>query len=503
MKSTQCVAATAVTCLLLFGTKWASYLGSPPLFLTDLLLGTAVAHQLASRALLRGGRSQALTYQHPGAGVVTTLLIVGLLRAAFADGDLLIVLRDFVPYAYAVIALVAYTSCRRAATKGLERTASLVRASLVGHLLWVALVQVAPNLTNGAPLVAQGVRLFSIRTDVDGALLAATTALFLWRWLVSGGPRNWFVAAAAGALTVSLESRTALLALVACVTLALLRGLSSPRAEEHRSRSVRRVLVLALLPLLIVPILYALPTTSAGGRLLSTFRQGPAVGEMAVQGSAAGTTGARVEAWRAVVEYTTDDPGRLILGVGFGPDFMADSGARVLLLGRGDVRAVRSPHNFLLNTFARLGLLGLSLVLLTFVIALRLAVVASRGNTELAQQSSLIVIALAVAAMTGVVLEAPFGAIPFFWAFGLLMGLARGAIPEGDDLRAVFLPSVRGGALPRHAAIPMTSANPVGFSGAEANRRTGMKGSKHSAPGYDKASIASGRKAAGEGPSND
>lgn len=49
MRAVQAVSGTVAVFLLLAGTKWASYLGSAPLYLTDALLTLAVVHRLASR----------------------------------------------------------------------------------------------------------------------------------------------------------------------------------------------------------------------------------------------------------------------------------------------------------------------------------------------------------------------------------------------------------------------------------------------------------------------
>ena len=48
-RAVQAVSGTFAVCLLLAGTKWASYLGSAPLFLTDTLLALAVFHHLVSQ----------------------------------------------------------------------------------------------------------------------------------------------------------------------------------------------------------------------------------------------------------------------------------------------------------------------------------------------------------------------------------------------------------------------------------------------------------------------
>jgi hypothetical protein len=77
----------------------------------------------------------------------------------------------------------------------------------------------------------------------------------------------------------------------------------------------------------------------------------------------------------------------------------------------------------LLNYYARLGLVGLGLFLALVVSLVRAAwhlVITTRPRTvDLAQV--LITATLLLASLVGVILESPFGAVPFFWALGQLV----------------------------------------------------------------------------------
>ena len=161
--------------------------------------------------------------------------------------------------------------------------------------------------------------------------------------------------------------------------------------------------------------------------------------------SAQGTTRARLMAWDKVLDYTFEDPVRTVIGVGFGTDFLRLSDGDVPL-GRGI--GVRSPHNYLLTCFARLGLVGLMLVvaLLSALLAVALSTLWTGRPDELTSLSALLVVSIFVVSMFGVVLESPatnerasrpgirklgavlespFGALPFFWAAGILLGMHR------------------------------------------------------------------------------
>jgi O-antigen ligase len=140
--------------------------------------------------------------------------------------------------------------------------------------------------------------------------------------------------------------------------------------------------------------------------------------------SAQGTKRARLIAWERVVTYTLDDPVRSAVGVGFGPDFLRLSDGD-LPIGRG--MGVRSPHNYLITSFARLGFVGLaSVVVLLAGLAATVVRTVRRGSPDdLTSLCVLLVISLLVVALLGVILESPFGAAPFFWAAGILLTGAR------------------------------------------------------------------------------
>jgi O-antigen ligase len=88
---------------------------------------------------------------------------------------------------------------------------------------------------------------------------------------------------------------------------------------------------------------------------------------------------------------------------------------------------VRSPHNYLLNTWARLGLVGVGLVLGLMIAALRVARLVARHAPRVRDDdvlAMLLVASIPVVAFVGVVLESPFGALPYFWALGHLSSRA-------------------------------------------------------------------------------
>ena len=114
-----------------------------------------------------------------------------------------------------------------------------------------------------------------------------------------------------------------------------------------------------------------------------------------------------------------------MFGAGMGVDFLEESGTLHYLEGT-EYTGVRSPHDYLIGSFARLGLVGVGLILAILVNLLhRMARFRRRiAEDELLMFAALTVIAMIPVASFGVVLEAPFGAVPFWWAAGLLLALA-------------------------------------------------------------------------------
>jgi O-antigen ligase len=138
-------------------------------------------------------------------------------------------------------------------------------------------------------------------------------------------------------------------------------------------------------------------------------------------GGATGTARARRLAWQAIEIYLENNNTRNWTGVGFGPDFLHDSGGDILLLG-GSTEDVRQPHDYVINTWARLGLIGLIMIIGIALFGIR--IIAKIGRSP--QLIGLDIVAIAVAvglpisACYGVVLESPFGALPVWWALGYL-----------------------------------------------------------------------------------
>lgn len=412
--------------------RWGSYLAPPglPLFVTDVVLLAAVVATIvgARRSPLE---ARAILRQHAGAPLAL-LLCLSLLGWAVARAvvslpgeieDPLTALRDLAPYGYAVASVVAYLQPWSG-----KLASGLVYGALTTHVTWILWAPRLPGWPARWPTLGDAA-IFTARPDFDGTVLGSAVALALYRLLLSGRslPRRGLVALVAfGGVNAyalaTLPSRAGLLAglfAIGVVVVASISPTSSRRALQVGLRVPPKLLVAGL-----VLLVAGLAVSPAGQRLAEVFR-----GD---QGLALGTVQAREVAWSGVVDYVTSDASRTAIGVGFGPDFILDSGTQDALEGT-QYDNVRSPHNYLLGTLARLGVAGGLLAGLLMVAAGALAVGALRRSVdEVTALAALLVLSLPLTAFLGVILESPFGALPYFWAVGHLARSAweaRGGSP--------------------------------------------------------------------------
>jgi hypothetical protein len=399
------LAGTLAACLAIFGSRWGSYLGSAPIFLTDILIGVAVCHLAASRERhLLSLHTPCVTH------ALLSLLLLWVTVRFLAGGHFgVIALRDAAPYFYALLALVSAAAFTRSSPANRERTARLFMLALTGHAIWCVASVLWPTLSSLMPLVApsQGLHLFSVRPDFDLAVLGVYTACLFTR-LIKGTDRPalttlWLMLCWVAIL--NNHSRAGLLGAITASVLVLFICLQG----QHEKMS-RKLALLGILPLLMATVLFIIPQTQVGGRLTGT--------------SGAGSQRARSDTWDRLWHYSLDSSDRFAVGVGFGPNFMAESGAGLLLVGSNEESEVRprSPHNYWVGTLVRTGLVGVSLSLALLLATLaRIRLLLPRlYNDPLLFLSALTVVALIMPATLGVVLESPFGAVPYFWCIGIL-----------------------------------------------------------------------------------
>lgn len=351
-------------------------------------------------------------------------------------------LRDAVPYLYAILALVGWYAVRRSTSEGRERTRRVLMAALWFHAAWTFAFILYPALPSLMPVVngAQGLHVFSPRPDADGPINGVLAAILTLRLLRGEVNRRALTVLAVVGCWIAIfgtDSRAGLIGGVVVNVFALAAFLA-----DRRTSRARRQLVLAALPTALAVIALLFPTTVTGQRLLATFGVQSTASSIEARG-AAGTTQARSNAWTRLTEWTLEDGRRTVVGEGFGPNVLADSGAAVLLVNsREEGEAIpRSPHNYWAGTFARLGIIGLLLTVAATLGLLRRIWRQRRaaGSDPFRFLLMAIPLGLIAPATLGVVFESPFGAIPFWWCLGAVMALSVSAsdTPVADRVAAL------------------------------------------------------------------
>jgi len=405
--------------LLLATSRWGSYLHIPglPLFVGDIVIFAAILQalirwrrgSLSPRSLLTASRTGML---------LGAFLLWAVLRIVTRTAVPMVAVRDFAPYAYAVAAPLTFLSPIRRGDK-LRRW---IYTAFTVHALWyLAATQgvVDPARTW---LVAGGAPLFSTRPDFDAAVFGMALAFACHH--VAFGPRptgpprllalSAFVAA--NGLGLALQhSRSGLLAAAVAVSAVVGAWLLRPRsgaAAESKALAIRSAVATAA----VVAAAMALMFTVPGRRLVGGLDGGSQAG---------GTSHARRLVLTGVSDWLVDSPVLTTFGVGYGPNVLARSKTLPYLEGT-EFKNVRSPHNYLVGTWARLGLIGAALASILLLAAGRLGLRQLTRRTNPADVlAALVVVTIPVVALFGVILESPFGAIPYFWAVGQLCATSR------------------------------------------------------------------------------
>lgn len=117
------------------------------------------------------------------------------------------------------------------------------------------------------------------------------------------------------------------------------------------------------------------------------------------------TVSARVNAQKLLIDYWLNS-GKILFGVGPGDEMIIKSGSLIYLSGSPDVR---SPHSWVVGLLCRFGIVGF---LIWFFYPLRL-LMSKRINGDFVADIKIILVAILFLAQFGVIIESPFGSIPF------------------------------------------------------------------------------------------
>lgn len=147
-------------------------------------------------------------------------------------------------------------------------------------------------------------------------------------------------------------------------------------------------------------------------------------GVLSTQDVGSDTIAWRFAWWSALYKEVTSSVDKTIFGLGFGADLTQPLGFQP---DPTNPRLVRSPHNFLVTLLARTGVIGLSLWLAALAACLAPVLRGLRAATRAGKHDDadyvLWLVAypltIIIAAIFGVVLEGPYGAIPCYLLLGM------------------------------------------------------------------------------------
>jgi hypothetical protein len=430
-----------LTVLLLFGSRWISYFGFSPIFISDVLFSLAILTWLFSKervlgtSRLRGGL-------HAAKFLLVVFLIWASIRGVLsvaAGYPILDILRDFVPFLYLSVAFLVSSQINR---QGIEFRAKLVwwmERALGLHLVWCLIVILSGNNVSGirvGSILESG--LFSFRSDIDTTLVVVYFMLVLRKW-ISGHRRFATYASLIGCLVVVSFSpaRASLIALMLCLAWFLSDNpkASSPSSGSKTKQS--RTISVFLVGILATSILLF---TSSGARLLGGLGILNTNSELAK--SALGTINARELVWTQVIDWVNSSTSIFFLGAGFGINFL-DVTQTLQFLEGTTYTGVRSPHNFLITVIVRVGWPA-AIIFTSAIILVLLRFRKASNLDDLNFAAMTIVLAFIPISLLGVILEAPFGAIPFYFAIGVLLGTRNGQeVIDGAPERTSKLNTLR------------------------------------------------------------
>lgn len=415
---TKALVCTLAVALMLAGTRWGSYIGYAPLFLTDILIAVAIVDRALGRAVHGAPKAPMIGKAQPTLLFTAFFLFVAFRGLFAADLFTMAWIRDIVPFLYGVIAFLSAGAYARSATAERKKTMKYLWWALIFHLIWVSVVTLGRVPATGfAKMPGSDVPLLSTRPDVDMAFLGLTAALLLRRLIRNECSRFWGAAALLLAVvtTASMHSRAGLISLA--LALAISFGLTYASASQQ---SGRRFLMVLAVPVVLAVSIAGLAQTTPGERLLASITT-TSTGSLNEQ-SARGTERARELTWGGVIDWTLEGTSRPLFGGGFGNDFLTESGVIQYLEGT-QYTSVRSPHNWFIGIFARTGIIGLVLIIGVLLSTVRTVCRNRRrvGEDEILTTSAIGLAVLIPVGALGVVLESPFGAIPFWWFLGIIM----------------------------------------------------------------------------------
>lgn len=419
----------------LLGSQWLVTVPVGPVFFTDPILLTSF---LGGIALIVGHR----LLNHAAVGL--SLLFLSLPVWASVKlflGDLsLQSLREFHPFLVLSYSVPLMLLLAQSSSTSRRIVSNIVLVALTAHSVSLIIKMFLSSLGVRLPQIS-GSTLFDSGPHVDGLIASIFFAFLTWKAIQLRALKAVILSLAGMVVLVillSLENRAALLSASVLWLHAVVIGLIS----IGRKNGIWVALRAGLLQVSVVTVAYLVSAKSRNAFLaefLGGFEYGTAKfadsldsesnGTISAFGADAivedlpgsGTVRARLDAWDTLWTWFISDSSRVLLGEGFGSNYLWNSGAAVALrAGAEESDGNKWVHNHLLTISVTLGVLATLVFLLCCVVAYLLLLRDSISGEEILSLFALFaLLGVSVTSLLGVIFENPWGSVPFAWSLGV------------------------------------------------------------------------------------
>jgi O-antigen ligase len=399
-----------------------------PFFVGEIGLMLVTVMLIARSVLAR----DAAIFRTALAKLVALYFVVAAVRCSFTISQYgLTAIRDLAAVYYCIFFFVAlqlgsrpkarqfFARCLQVTffCQAIVAVASMVTPDLLGHVVVAGIPVLAQKGDLTAAFSVVGIFFLSMQRELFGLRwLRTAVVLVLTATVFASSARAALVAFATGAVFIFLAGARRFFIYPLVVILGglfLLFSADVLMERSHRSETMNRF----------HDKIYSIVDFSSE----ATYRT--ELGETKAANNAFRST-----FWKVMVNETTKD--NPFFGKGFGYDFLPNFER---YYARGGWHGLRSPHNYYVTVYGRMGLVGFAIFAAITLLIFRGAWHASRnvrlGRVEGSDFSYwCCTIALLVAGTFGVVLEGPMGAIPF-WTF---LGFAVSSVAARQQQRDIL-----------------------------------------------------------------
>lgn len=374
--------------------KWGSWIGVPnsPFFLIDLIV---ILTSLLSFLKMMKNRNPISLYS------LALVFFMTFQIAINQEFNIVTKVRDISPFFYLFLVPFLAFSLSSVSFSTLIRA---IRYGSLTNLLLFFLTTIGLLAPFNCGAIC-GTEIFHYRADHVG--LVACIGLMAWSTFSIQGIRSRPLIQILFALGILInQSRAGIIGLFLVVILFLI--------PHFRLNSKRNQIKISTATFFIVGFPVAVAILNSNLINLTGFERftQESVSQQ-ISGKIDGTTRARVIAQGLLLEHVISQK-KILLGAGAGAEMVRDSQAYRYLSGASDVRA---PHNWFVGLLARYGIIGFLLWVLVSVKYYSMPKEESSGSLLI----KITILNVLVFSGFGVMMESPFGALPF--AYFLAMGL--------------------------------------------------------------------------------